>query len=220
MRSRNSLIRDRHEAVRDARLVIIATEGKDTERIYFRALAKEYANPRVHVCILQRAVGEENNSSPEHVLNQLSACRRNYFLEADDEMWLVIDKDRWTDEMLSHVALCCSKDSTMHLALSNPCFEIWLILHLLDVPAMADEERALCYENKRNTRRTDTYLKILLRKLMGSYRESEYDTSKLVPYVETAIERARALDANPDDRWPQTLGTRVYLLAESIMNRK
>jgi len=41
----------------------------------------------------------------------------------------------------------------------------------------------------------------------------------LIAHVETAIERARALDKNPADRWPQTLGTRVYLLAESVMNR-
>ena len=46
MRSRNSF--ERGEAFRDARLVVIASEGKDTERIYFNALAREYANPRVH----------------------------------------------------------------------------------------------------------------------------------------------------------------------------
>ena len=52
MRSRNSLMRERREAFRDARLIVIATEGKDTERIYFTELAKEYTNPRVHVHIL------------------------------------------------------------------------------------------------------------------------------------------------------------------------
>ena len=41
MRSRNSLIRERREAYRDARLIVIASEGKDTERLYFKALAKE-----------------------------------------------------------------------------------------------------------------------------------------------------------------------------------
>ena len=30
MRSRNSLMRERREAFRDARLIVIATEGKDT----------------------------------------------------------------------------------------------------------------------------------------------------------------------------------------------
>ena len=42
-------MRERQEAFRDARLIVIASEGKDTERIYFKALAKEYTNPRVHV---------------------------------------------------------------------------------------------------------------------------------------------------------------------------
>lgn len=54
MRNRSSLIRERRVAFRDARLIVIASEGKDTERIYFNALAKEYMNPRVHVHILKR----------------------------------------------------------------------------------------------------------------------------------------------------------------------
>ena len=97
MRSRNSLMRERREAFRDARLIVIASEGKDTERIYFKALAKEYSNPRVHVHILERSVDEQNNSSPEHVLKQLNDYKSQYELEADDELWLVVDKDRWTE---------------------------------------------------------------------------------------------------------------------------
>lgn len=65
-------MRERQEAFRDARLIVIASEGKDTERIYFKALAKEYTNPRVHVHILERSEAEQNNSSPEHVLKQLN----------------------------------------------------------------------------------------------------------------------------------------------------
>jgi len=58
------------------------------------------------------------------------------------------------------------------------------------------------------------------RKLTGAYQDSNYDASKFIPYVETAIYRAKSLENNPQDRWPQTLGTRVYLLAESVMNRR
>ena len=89
MRSRNSLMRERREAFRDARLIVIASEGKDTERIYFKALAKEYTNPRVHVHILERSEDEQNNSSPEHVLKQLNDYKGHYELESDDELWLV-----------------------------------------------------------------------------------------------------------------------------------
>lgn len=220
MRSRNSLMRERREAFRDARLIVIASEGKDTERIYFKALAKEYTNPRVHVHILERSVDEQNNSSPEHVLKQLNDYKSQYELEADDELWLVVDKDRWTEAMLSRVATECSQEVTMHMALSNPCFELWLLLHLEDAASLTPEEHVRWMENRRKSRNADPYLKTRLRQKIGSYHESSYDVLTLIVHVEEAIERAKALDKNPTDRWPQTLGTRVYLLAESIMNRK
>ena len=219
MRSRNSLMRERREAFRDARLIVIASEGKDTERIYFKALAKEYTNPRVHVHILERSVDEQNNSSPEHVLKQLNDYKNLYDLEADDELWLVVDKDQWKDRMLSRVATECVLGVSMHMALSNPCFELWLLLHLEDAESLTPEEQMLWMENRRKSKNADPYLKVRLRQKMGSYHESSYDALSLIVHVEDAIERARALDENPTDRWPQTLGTRVYLLAESVMNR-
>lgn len=217
MRSRNSLMRERREAFRDARLVVVASEGKDTERIYFKALAKEYANPRVHVHVLERSEDEKNNSSPEHVLKQLNDYKTQYALEADDELWLVVDKDSWTDGMLSRVAAVCAKDAAMNMALSNPCFELWLLLHLEDATSLTPEEYKMWLENRRKSKNADPYLKVRLRQKLGSYHESSYDAPALVVNVETAIERARRLDKGPDDRWPQTLGTRVYLLAESVV---
>lgn len=219
MRSRNSFMRERREAFRDARLIVIASEGKDTERIYFKALAKEYSNLRVHVHILERSENEQNNSSPEHVLKQLNDYKSKYDLEADDELWLVVDKDRWTEAMLSHVATECSQEVAMHMALSNPCFELWLLLHMEDAASLSLEEQEQWMKNRRRSKNADTYLKVRLRQKLGSYHESSYDALTLIAHIEDAIERARALDKNPTDRWPQTLGTRVYLLAKSVMNR-
>lgn len=213
-------MRERQEAFRDARLIVIATEGKDTERIYFKALAKEYTNPRVHVHILERSETEQNNSSPEHVLKQLNDYKEQYALEADDELWLVIDKDRWTEAMLSRVATECTQDDYMHMALSNPCIELWLLLHLVDAASLSPAEQQQWLENRRKSKSADPYLKMRLRQEMGSYHEAAYDAQMLIAHVEKAIKRAKALDKNPSDRWPQSLGTRVYLLAESVMNRK
>ena len=220
MRSRSSLIRERREAFRDARLIVIASEGKDTEKIYFRALAKEFSNPRVHVHILERSLEEENSSSPEHVLKQLNEYKQTYDLESDDELWLVIDKDRWTDAMLSYEATSCSQDGFMNMALSNPCIELWLLLHLIDPLSLTLEERQKWIENKRKSKNSDPYLKVLLRKCLGSYHESSYDASLLIQHVDDAISRAKVLDNNFEDRWPQDLGSRCYLLAESIMNKR
>lgn len=212
-------MRERREAFRDARLIVIASEGKDTERIYFKALAKEYTNLRVHVHILERSENEQNNSSPEHVLQQLNDYKSKYDLEADDELWLVVDKDRWTEAMLSHVATECSQEVAMHMALSNPCFELWLLLHMEDAASLSPEEQEQWMKNRRKSKNADPYLKVRLRQKMGSYHESSYDALTLIAHIEDAIERARALDKNPTDRWPQTLGTRVYLLAKSVINR-
>ena len=212
-------MRERREAFRDARLIVIASEGKDTERIYLRALAKEYTNPRVHVHILERSEDEQNNSSPEHVLKQLNDYKGHYELESDDELWLVVDRDRWTEAMLSRVATECAQDDYMHMALSNPCIELWLLLHLVDVTSLTSEEQQQWLENRRKSKSAYPYLKVRLRQEMGSYHEAAYDAQMLIAHVEEAIERAKALDKNPADRWPQTLGTRVYLLAESVMNR-
>ena len=212
-------MRERREAFRDARLIVIASEGKDTERIYFKALAKEYTNPRVHVHILERSEDEQNSSSPEHVLKQLNDYKGHYELESDDELWLVVDRDRWTEAMLSRVATECAQNNFMHVALSNPCIELWLLLHLVDATLLTSEEEQLWMDNRRKSKNADPYLKVRLRQEMGSYHESSYDAKMLIEHVDIAIARAEALDKNPADRWPQTLGTRVYLLAESVMNR-
>ena len=213
-------MRERQEAFRDARLIVIASEGRDTERIYFKALAKEYTNPRVHVHILERSEAEQNNSSPEHVLKQLNNYKEQYALEDDDELWLVVDKDRWTEAMLSRVATECAQDDYMHMALSNPCIELWLLLHLVDTTLLTPEEQQQWLENRRKSKHADPYLKVRLRQEMGAYHEAAYEVQMLIVHVEEAIERAKALDKKTTDRWPQALGTRVYLLAESVMNRK
>lgn len=169
--------------------------------------------------ILERSENEQNNSSPEHVLKQLNDYKNQYELEAEDELWLVVDKDQWKDKMLSRVATECAHEVSMHMALSNPCFELWLLLHLENATSLTPEEQMLWMENRRKSKNADPYLKVRLRLKMGTYHESSYDALTLIAHIEDAIERARALDKNPTDRWPQTLGTRVYLLAKSVMNR-
>jgi hypothetical protein len=41
---------------------------------------------------------------------------------------------------LSRVAPECSQEVSMHMALSNPCFELWLLLHMEDAASLPPEE--------------------------------------------------------------------------------
>ena len=209
----------RREETLDSRLVIIAAEGECTEKIYFEAL-REYAhNSRVHIKILERDEENKHNSSPEFVLEQLNQYKSENPIEQDDELWLVIDRDSWTIKSLKTVAQRCAQDSVYHMALSNPCFELWLILHKVDVSLESEEEKIKMLGNKKTGRKGDTYLKRKMRELLGSYSETHYAADQLVLRVTEAIKNAKSLDKHKHARWPQELGTHVYKLAQSITKR-
>lgn len=117
----------------------------------------------VYMCIYwKEQKTRKNNSSPEHVLKQLNDYKKEYELESDDELWLVIDKDRWPDAMLSHVATECTQDIYMHVAISNPCLELWLLLHFIDVTSLTPEEKQQWEANRRKSKNLDPYLKVRL----------------------------------------------------------
>jgi len=113
--------RIRRSGFRDARLIIIASEGTYTEKIYFDDLKMVYTNPKVHVEALERM---DTASDPQHVLELLDEFRKTYpFKKGYDEFWLAIDVDRWKERNLSGVAEQCVQRG-YSLAVSNPCFEL------------------------------------------------------------------------------------------------
>lgn len=214
MRKRKNF--ERPEEIKSARLVVIAAEGRNTENIYFESTKVLLCASDVHVEVLHR---NSNDSSPENVYEQIRGFMSEYNIEDDDQLWVVIDKDKWKDKMLSSVAQHCAQNSNLHFCVSNPCFELWLLIHIEDVTSYNKEQTKLLSMNKK-VNSQDTWLKKRIKDLTGHYHESNYDAMALLSHINTAIERAEILDTSPMDRWPQTIGTRVYLLVKSIMGNK
>ena len=131
---------------RDARLFVIATEGARTEVDYFSGLRLRLNNSRVHLEVLERQ--EAGESSPAHVIQMLNDFAE-YELLRDDELWLVIDRDgrSWKTQMFAGVARACQQKGYF-LAASNPCFELWLLLHFEDVIAQPETRRAELLRNE------------------------------------------------------------------------
>ncbi len=206
----------RLEGDKSARLVVIAAEGFETENLYFEAMKTSLRAANVHVEVLHRE--SDGDSSPEHVHEQIRGFMEEYNIEDDDELWIVVDRDRWTNKMLSNIARLCAQNKNLRFCVSNPCFELWLLLHLDDVSLYSDEDKKSLTANRKSTRHK-TWLKQKLSVLMGGYNEASYNAGLLLPMIDDAIGRAAAMDHNPEDRWPQTVGTRVYLLAKSIMGK-
>lgn len=205
--------RTRPSGVRDSKLIIVAAEGASTEPVYFTDMAGFFVNPRIHVEVLER---EETQSAPDDVVESLDVFHSRYKLKARDELWVVLDTDRWGDEKLATIATLCHQKG-YKLAVSNPCFELWLLLHLKALQEYPPETLAEFQENRKIGKRNRLDRELLA--LLGEYNKAAPKTEHFLPHVTIAIEHARNLDTHPEWRWPHSLGTRVYLLAERIIDR-
>lgn len=193
-RSKKSYIRKFH--TRDSSLAIIAVEGERTEVQYFQRLQ----NSRLKILVIPPINGM---SAPNYIFDNLKDYLDKAQLFEDDIAWLLIDKDRWPTASISTVISNCSQYSgaaKIEVAVSNPCFETWLILH-----HSASLDGLNSSEDTCNT----------LRSLRGgSYNKSncpEYSEQE----IEVAIQNSK-LNATCLQIFPSTAGTRIFQLVEQL----
>jgi hypothetical protein len=154
-------------------LVLIVCEGHRTEPLYFNAMRRFLRLSATRIDIVP---GSVSGSDPRSIVRY--ARQRKKWLKRRgrrfDQIWCVFDRDehpkiedafRWAAE--SHFAL----------AFSNPCFELWFLLHLTDVDSPLDAHEAL--------RR--------LRRAMPQYRKTASVFHLLLPQQAQALARAGAL---------------------------
>jgi hypothetical protein len=202
---------------------VIAAEGQDTERIYFESLQvwlkthlqQNLQNPIVKIEFLKREENDKNNSAAGNVIKQLDAYKKFYAVDEQDELWLVLDRDRQNFKIknLAEIVQQC-KQKNYELAITNPCFEFWLLLHLTDFKNY-DEQDLLGNEPK--TKNSKRFLEAELTKLLGSYGKSSYQAMKLIESIDFAINQAQELDLQGSETWHENrIGTRLHILVGNI----
>ena len=199
-RSRGSRIRD------VSKRIVIATEG-ETERIYFEEMTKgeRYSNVKL---------AKSTKPDPDNVIKSLEQAKRKiekkFALNDDDEFWVVIDKDRNDLEAVVRKV----KRKGYCLAESNPCFEVWLLLHYKTLNQFrrleASGDNRPCAPAEHELEKLDNNY--------DSANKGKWNASKYIPKANTAIANARNSDVSPDDRWLNQIGSRVYKLAKSIID--
>ena len=180
---------------KDDRRFLIACDDQFAPAQYFDFLAID----RVQVVVVP---AKDGKSSANHVLDNLLKSDDGAF----DERWLVLDVDRY--DQGTHLkgyreTLQMARDNNVNLALSKPCFELWLLLHHLDESQVS--ELTDC----------DAVIGALKRHL-GHYNKTRLTFGQFpLRSVEGAIERSRRLDRD-DSLIPTANTTRVYRLWDSI----
>lgn len=104
----------------------IFCEGKNTEPAYFNALFRDLRiNKALYDIEIHEAVGV-----PQTILRQAKsmakATKKSGFT---NEFWAVFDKDEVPDGTIKTV-IREARDSNIQVGFSNPCFEIWAVLHI------------------------------------------------------------------------------------------
>ena len=186
----------RSDFVRDALIFVIAVEGEKTEAQYFSL----FDSDRVHVEVLP--AGPEGFSAPRQVLERLVKFEEQFDLNEKDERWLVIDVDRQRGQFLDEVSRV-ARESGYDLAVSNPCFELWLLLHFQE----ADTADTNC----------DGVIE-RLRSHIGGYNKAKIRLDHYtLDRTLVAIARAKALQGERDTRWPTFPGTHVFKVVEKLL---
>src|SRR6266852_9605777 len=116
--------------VRDANLIVIASEDKYAVRQYFEF----FRSTKIQFKVLET---DDGRSAPQHVMARLDEYMKEFDFGPEDEFWLVCDCDHWIEarhiKNLVRVIQECGQKG-IQVALSNPCFELWLLLHFAEFP--------------------------------------------------------------------------------------
>lgn len=201
---------DRKTHKRDARLFIIVVEGETTEPSYFQALDDNKLIIKSRV--IPYVVPPENGkSAPKYLISNAEIAKTECGpLSPRDEIWIVFDVDEHSGSSRIeqiHSALHDIETQKWFVALSNPCFEVWLLLHVTD-----DLEGITDYGASAEDK---------LRITLGAYSKSNTPAQCLdLNAIQSAITRAREIDTDPNSPIPELPGTRVYRLVERLVSAK
>jgi hypothetical protein len=191
----------RHGDLEARTRILVLCEGAVTEAGYLKDFISEFKDSLVQVEI------DSQGDVPVKLVARALKRRNQADLQANrlqdeflryNEVWCVFDVDEHSH--LSEVR-AQAQNNDIHLAVSNPCFELWALLHFGDHAAFISRKEA----------------KSLLRRHLPRFRKA-LPFGRLHPGYLTAVRRAKELDrqrerSNDPGGNPST---GVYRLTERI----
>lgn len=176
------------------RLFVVASEKNLDERLYFNAF-RPGLNGTFRVKFLP---GPEQSATPASVVQRLLDYESSQRPSKDTEYWALVDRGTWPDYEMLRAWKMVQTHNRYHLAVSNPCFSLWIWLHLCPYRPFID------------SRHCETLLK-----KMQNERGASGTIQELSQNAEVAYERARAL-ADPSP-WNEVQGTQVAQLVANFL---
>lgn len=163
---------------RPRKTLVVFCEGERTEPEYLEALKRQPSVRDVSAVDLRVETGQGGSVPRTLVAMAIEARTRASEEEAEiDEFWCVFDVEWPRNHPGLMDAIQQARANSIQLAISNPCFELWLILHFQDHSSWLDNNQA----------------RRLRRQLDGS-GDKGLDAAKYMPFTADATHRAAGLD--------------------------
>lgn len=194
------------------KIILIACEGSKTEKIYFESLKKDLRLPTLtirEVTVLPHQNRTDPRSIIERLIEERQQMRNEQRWSQKDEAWAVFDGDEHIEKSLDkwNSAISRAKSQKINLAITNPCFELWYLIHFQDNLSQTTRDKII--------------------KLLGKHIKN-YDKSMclypepLKPLTETAIQRAnkiaKQIEANELDEYSNPCCSGLSKLISSLLN--
>ncbi|MBN2535749.1 MAG: RloB domain-containing protein [Spirochaetales bacterium] len=142
--------RERPADYREDYLIVIAVEGAKTEKHYFESVTNAHRFSRFKIHVIPNI---EDKSAPEYILDNLDSYKEKNGVDDKDFLYLVCDRDGWEESALAEVLSKCRKKD-YNFIVSNPCFELWLLLHFKDLSDLSEEDQMNYLVNKKVNKNT------------------------------------------------------------------
>lgn len=162
--------------------LLVVCGAKVTEQDYMQGLKSSAKNPAVSVKIV------EHPKAPSQVVSYAAKLLEKAG-EEYDETWCVLDVDEFKD---IDQAVADAARMKIEVALSNPCFELWLLLHFTD--------------HRRHAPSYDCLVPHLAKHVPGGYSKTDLDFRRYEDSWPEAVRRAKALapEGNEPELNPST----------------
>ncbi|WP_157673896.1 RloB family protein [Cognaticolwellia beringensis] len=185
-------------------VIIISCEGRNTEPEYFNTIKKklnEHIPALIEIGVVPK---DDNKSAPQQVMDNLeSFIKDKYDYKSDyDKLWIVCDTesdDEARKKQIKEIMPICDSKGYF-LAICNPLFEFWLLLHIVDISTY---DQGVLYRNKWETSsKKRRYIdKELSNQLINGYskKAGKFNTNIVsLENIRKALEQERLFTNNKD----------------------
>lgn len=159
------------------RRILIACEGEETEYRYFEDIRKSLRMEPNKIIVLEPEASDPL-SVVRQALDERTYRKQDKEWAKNDMAWAVFDGDEHIANNINNwrEALRLARRNDIHLAISNPSFEYWYLLHYQDQNSSLTRQQAVR----------------LLKAHIPDYEKSDVlYREELQPLTKAAIERAR-----------------------------